>query len=64
KWLGVALFPQAGVAIGMALFAAQKFPEAASVVLTVVVASTVVLETIGPVFTRLAIRAAERSPGA
>jgi hypothetical protein len=48
----------------MALFAAQKFPEAASVVLTVVVASTVVLETIGPVFTRLAIRAAERSPGA
>lgn len=64
KWLGVALFPQAGVAIGMALFAAQKFPEAASVVLTVVVASTVVLETIGPVFTRLAIRAAERDPGA
>ena len=56
KWLGLALLPQAGVAIGMSLVAAQKFPETASVVLTVVVASTVVLETIGPIFTRLAIR--------
>jgi Kef-type K+ transport system membrane component KefB len=58
KWLGFALMPQAGVAIGMALLAVQKFPETASVVLTVVVASTVVLETVGPVFTRLAIRKA------
>jgi len=56
KWLGLALLPQAGVAIGMSLVAAQEFPETASVVLTVVVASTVVLETIGPIFTRLAIR--------
>jgi Kef-type K+ transport system membrane component KefB len=56
KWLGVALMPQAGVAIGMSLVAVQRFPETASVVLTVVVASTVVLETIGPIFTRLAIR--------
>jgi Kef-type K+ transport system membrane component KefB len=58
KWLGLALLPQAGVAIGMALLAAQKFPEAASIVLTVVVASTVILETVGPVFTRLALRGA------
>lgn len=58
KWLGVALMPQAGVAIGMALLAAQRFPETASVVLTAAVASTVVLETIGPVFTRLAIQRA------
>ena len=56
RWLGVALMPQAGVAIGMALVAAQKFPDTASVVLTAAVASTVVLETTGPVFTRLAIR--------
>lgn len=64
EWLGIALMPQAGVAIGMALVAAQKFPEKASVVLTAAVASTVVLETIGPVLTRLAIRratAAQRS---
>jgi len=60
KWLGLALFPQAGVAIGMALFASQRFPETASVVLTVVVASTILLETVGPIFTRYAIRAADR----
>lgn len=59
KWLGLALFPQAGVAIGMALFASQRFPETASVDVTVVVASTIVLETVGPLFTRFAIRAAD-----
>ncbi len=59
KWLGLALMPQAGVAIGMALLAAQRFPDTASVVLTAAVASTVILETVGPVFTRLAIRGAE-----
>jgi Kef-type K+ transport system membrane component KefB len=63
-WLGLALLPQAGVAIGMALLAVQRFPETASVVLPVVVASTVILETIGPVFTRLALRSAsaDRKP--
>jgi Kef-type K+ transport system membrane component KefB len=58
RWLGIGLMPQAGVAIGMALLAAQRFPDTASVVLTVAVASTIVLETVGPVFTRLAIRKA------
>ena len=58
RWLGIALMPQAGVAIGMALLATQRFPDTASVVLTVAVASTVILETVGPVFTRLAIRRA------
>jgi len=58
NWLGLALFPQAGVALGMALLAAQRYPETASNVLTIVVASTIVLETIGPVFTRMAIRRA------
>jgi len=58
RWLGLALFPQAGVAIGMALFAAQQFPETAPVVLTVIVASTIVLETLGPICTRQAIRVA------
>ena len=58
RWMGVALMPQAGVAIGMALLATQRFPDIASVVLTIAVASTVILETVGPVFTRLAIRRA------
>ena len=58
RWLGVALMPLAGVAIGMALLATQRFPDTAAVVLTVAVASTVILETIGPVVTRFAIRRA------
>lgn len=58
KWLGMALQPQAGVAIGMALMAAQRFPETGSIVLTVTVAATVILETIGPVVARHAIHAA------
>jgi len=56
KWLGLALFPQAGVAIGMALMASQRFPEYGAVVLQVVLASTVVLEIIAPVVTRQALR--------
>jgi hypothetical protein len=46
------------VAIGMALLATQRFPDTAPVVLTVAVASTVMLETVGAVFTRIAIRRA------
>jgi Kef-type K+ transport system membrane component KefB len=54
-WMGIALLPQAGVAIGMALLAAQRFPQRASLILSLVVATTVVFELLGPVFTRLAL---------
>jgi Kef-type K+ transport system membrane component KefB len=56
RWMGVALLPQAGVAVGMALVAAQRFPERADVLLSVVLASTVVFEILGPPMTRLALR--------
>jgi Kef-type K+ transport system membrane component KefB len=55
-WMGVALLPQAGVAIGMALVASSRFPEYRQIMLPIVIASTVVFEIIGPVFTRLAIK--------
>lgn len=55
KWMGMALLPQAGVAIGMALVAANQFPEYRQTLLTVVISSTVFFEIIGPVFTRLAL---------
>lgn len=55
RWMGMALLPQAGVALGMALLAAQKRPELAEMILTVVVASTVLFEVIGPVLTRIAL---------
>lgn len=46
--IGLALTPQAGVAIGMALLAVERFPDHSSLILPTVVASTVVFEIIGP----------------
>lgn len=55
-WIGPALLPQAGVAIGMALVAGQQFPQFASSILTLAVATTVIFEFIGPLCTLLALR--------
>jgi Kef-type K+ transport system membrane component KefB len=52
KWLGCCLFPQAGVALGMALLATERFPELKDLILPVVIGSTVIFEIIGPVITR------------
>lgn len=52
KWMGLALLPQAGVAIGMALLASQRFPEIRDIILPVILGSTVIFELIGPVVTR------------
>lgn len=52
NWMGVALLPQAGVAIGMALLASHRFPEIKDVILPVVLGSTVVFELVGPIATR------------
>jgi Kef-type K+ transport system membrane component KefB len=54
-WMGLALLPQAGVALGMALVAAQHLPEIGESILPVVVAATVIFELIGPIATRAAL---------
>lgn len=56
RWIGVALLPQAGVAIGMALLAAHRFPQHEQLILSLVVATTVIFELFGPMFTRMALR--------
>ena len=56
RWMGLALLPQAGVAIGMTLIAAHRFPEYYQIILSVVISTTVVFEVAGPVLTRLALR--------
>ena len=56
RWMGVALLPQAGVAMGMALAAASQFPDYRQLLLSVVISTTVFFEIIGPVFTRIALR--------
>jgi NhaP-type Na+/H+ or K+/H+ antiporter len=58
RWMGLALLPQAGVAIGMALLAANAFPSHATVFLTAAISTTIIFEIIGPAFTRFAIRRA------
>lgn len=55
QWMGVALWPQAGVALGMALLAGQHLPELKEVILPVAIGSTIIFELIGPVMTRIAI---------
>jgi Kef-type K+ transport system membrane component KefB len=61
-WMGMALLPQAGVAMGMALVAVQRRPGLEEIVLPIVIASTVLFEVIGPVLTRIGLlRAGEIS---
>ena len=55
RWLGLALLPQAGVAMGMALIASQRFPEYADLIFPIVIGATVFFEMIGPIGTRLAL---------
>ncbi|MBR4377733.1 MAG: cation:proton antiporter [Bacilli bacterium] len=60
KYLGFTLFPQAGVAIGLATTANQTFPDAtqASLVLAVILTSTIIYELAGPVITKIALKKA------
>lgn len=55
QWLGVALLPQAGVAIGMALVASNIFVQHSQLLLTVVISTTIFFEIIGPIMTHIAI---------
>jgi Kef-type K+ transport system membrane component KefB len=55
NWAGIALLPQAGVPVGMALVAANQFPEYRQVLLSVIISSTIFFDIIGPILTRMAI---------
>ena len=54
-WIGLGMLPQAGVAVGLGLAAAQTFPEAGATVNAVVLAAIVFFEVVGPVLTKRAI---------
>lgn len=56
RWMGAAMLPQAGVAVGMALIVGQLLPEHADTILTVTIAATALFEIVGPVATRAAIK--------
>lgn len=58
---GPALLPQAGVAVGMALVAAEALPHWASTILSLTIAATVFFEIVGPPCTLAALRYVQRS---
>lgn len=53
--LGWCLLPQAGVALGLALIAVEKFPIYNTQILSLLVATTIVFELIGPLLTKAAL---------
>lgn len=58
KHLGWCLLPQAGVALGLALLAAERIPEVGERLLPMIIASTVLFEVVGPIFTQHHLRKA------
>lgn len=64
KYLGVALLPQAGVAIGMTTIAAAELPQYGGQIRAVILCATLIYELIGPVLTKIVLtRAGEIAPG-
>ncbi len=55
-WFGMALLPQAGVAVGIAMIAAEEFPIYSETILAVTIGTTVLFELIGPAATLIALR--------
>ncbi len=58
KWMGISLFPQAGIAVGL-VFVVESIPEFSEFseyVTAIVLGSVVIYEVIGPILTDLGIR--------
>jgi len=62
KYLGLALAPQAGVAIGLSLVAEKVLPGTGTVLRNIVLGSTVIYELIGPVIAKQALVMAGEIP--
>jgi Kef-type K+ transport system membrane component KefB len=58
KYLGPALVPQAGVAIGLSLAASSVVPEHASEIRTVILCGTLIYELVGPVIAKTCLKKA------
>ena len=65
KYLGITLLPQAGVALGMSLTAAQTLGAEGALIRNVSLFAVLVYELVGPLLTKIALtRAGEIVPGA
>ncbi len=65
RWLGFALIPQAGVAVGLALTLSQQeeFKEISLIIVNVILANTMITEFIGPITARFALQKAGEISG-
>ena len=55
RYLGLALLPQAGVAIGLTILVGQVLPEYAQQVRTVIISATLVYELTGSIISKAAL---------
>ncbi|MBE9528250.1 MAG: cation:proton antiporter [Proteobacteria bacterium] len=55
QYMGLALMPQAGVALGLALLAKSRFPEMGEMLFVTITATTILYEMVGPFATRYAL---------
>jgi len=55
KYLGITLFPQAGVALGMCTIAGAEFGEAGTLIRNITLFAVLIYELFGPVLTRWAL---------
>ncbi len=58
KWLGPALVPQAGVAIGLSLAVTQSLPQYGSQIRAVILCGTIIYELVGPALAKLSLKKA------
>jgi len=55
RWLGLSLAPQAGVALGIGLVAKTAFPEYGDYIFTIIAATSVIFELVGPLLTKYSL---------
>ena len=55
KYLGITLLPQAGVALGMSLIAAESLGEAGAMIRNITLFAVLVYELVGPMLTKIAL---------
>lgn len=57
NYLGITLFPQAGVALGMCAIALETLPESGKLIQSIVLFAVLVYEIVGPMLTKIALTA-------
>ena len=57
NYLGITLFPQAGVALGMCAIALETLPESGKLVQSIVLFAVLIYEIVGPLLTKIALTA-------